>query len=82
MRDEFGDSNIIDVHVDEDVDYEGDDIYRVTIVFNSKTGSLDPKKMSGLVRHIGSELKENMYRFPVLSFVSKAEAGKLGIATA
>jgi hypothetical protein len=78
----FGDAVIGRVSVKPDIDSDGDRVLRVMVVIDSG-GALDRKKLVGLVRHLRSRLtEENAYEFPLVSFVSKAEASKLKFATA
>ena len=52
----------------------GDEILEFRIVFDA-ADRLDPKRVAGLIRHLRSRLHDiSEERFPVLSFVSAAEA--------
>lgn len=67
------------VVVKSDHDSDGDPVLRVVIVLEANNNvALDSRKMVGLVRHIRSKLEdEKLNDFPVVSFVSKKEAGIL-----
>jgi hypothetical protein len=82
VRSQLADGNIQEVSVVEDADYQDQKVFRVTVVFDLK-GSLDPKKTSGLVRHIRHELLDrDENTFPILTFVSKADAARIKTAAA
>ena len=69
-------SEVLSVHVVSDLDYYGDEIFRVKIVFepSTKEGLLDPGKTTGLVRRILPKLSENgAAGFPILSFISASD---------
>jgi malate/lactate dehydrogenase len=74
IRDEFGEV-IESVSVVEARDYQEDRVFKVTVVFD-KRGGLDAKKTAAIVRHIRQKLGRDEERmpFPILSFVSKADA--------
>jgi len=67
------------VVVKSDCDSDGDRVLRVIVVLEANgKETLDAKKMVGLVRHLRSTLEaKNIDDFPMVSFVSKKEAGKL-----
>jgi len=76
VRERFGDGLISSVRVVRETDHDGDDVFRVTVVFDSKS-PLDAHKTSGIVRHIRHRLIErDEHTFPIVAFVSKADAGK------
>lgn len=80
VRERFGDAVIHSVNVTRDADNDGDAVFRVTVVFDSKT-PLDAHKTSGIVRHTRHKLIEREeFAFPIFDFVSKAEAGKVTAA--
>jgi len=78
IRDEFGDDAIDSVRVVEALDYQDDRVFKVMVVFD-KRGGLDPQKTAAIVRHIRNKLNEtgDGSPFPILSFVSKADAASL-----
>jgi len=77
VRRRFADASIEAVNITEDTDFDGDAVFRVTVVFNSK-GPLDSHKTTGIVRHLRHQLLErDESRFPVLTFLSKADAARL-----
>jgi hypothetical protein len=76
----FSESAINKVIVRDDVDSDGDPVLRIVIVLElNSAASLDAKKMVGLVRHLRSRFERDGLDdiFPMISFVSKKEAGQL-----
>lgn len=83
VRGEFENAKIESIDVTEDVDSDGDPILRITVVFDPSGDGLDSQKMVGLVRHLRPKLAENnIVSFPLVRFVSKADADKLKRAAA
>lgn len=82
VRERLADGNIQDVIVVRETDYQDESVFRVTIVFDRK-GPLDPYKTAGLVRHIRHALLDREEStFPIVAFVSKAEAAGMRPAAA
>lgn len=79
IRDEFADVAIDSVRVKEAFDYQDDRVFNVTVVFDKRDG-LDPKKMAAVVRHLQTTLSEQgqTIPFPIMSFVSKRDAERVG----
>lgn len=79
IRDEFADVRIEQVRVTEELDYQEDRVFKVTVIFDKK-GALDPRKTAAIVRHLQRELsaKGEQIPFPILSFVSKSDAARIG----
>ncbi len=75
---QFGDdAKILSVDISEDIDSDGDPILILKIVYETDSGQLNARKASGLLRHIRSRLDEiQESRFPLLSFISKADDEK------
>lgn len=78
LRREFGERVIAGVYVEEALDRQGDCVLQVTAIFDQPDG-LDPRKTVAAVRHIqdyvasvGLELP-----FPIISYISKADAAGL-----
>lgn len=66
---------IIDVRVLDDVDFDGDDVLRIEVVFSGSHKDVDAKKISGAVRHVRPKLTDLGERaFPLFSFISQREA--------
>ncbi|WP_143004454.1 hypothetical protein [Meinhardsimonia xiamenensis] len=62
------------VSISEDVDDEGDRIFRIVVVLESDRRKLDPKKVVGLARHLREPLARiHRTGFPVFSFVTQDE---------
>lgn len=79
IRRQFSDASIHDVAVKPDVDHDGDAILRVTVVVEKEV-KMDSGKMLGLVRHLRPELAEvGIENFPVVSYMTKADAAKLNL---
>lgn len=77
VREQLGDAEIASVRVAEDIDFNGDAILRVTVLL-TKNELLDPSKTAGLVRHLRHGLRSiGEERFPIVSYVSKADAKSL-----
>ena len=104
IRRQFSDAVIHSVVVRPDVDHDGDDILRVTVVVQDGIEKLDPDKVLdtsgslwselgeagimaldsgkklGLVRHLRPELAEvGIEDFPMISYVTKADAARLNL---
>lgn len=78
VRERFRDANIIDVRVTEDTDADGDPVFKITVVFEARSGRVDAHKAAGLIRHVRPKLLENNEtKFPHFRFVSKADAQRL-----
>lgn len=83
VRQRLSGTRVTQIGVKADYDRDGDPIFRITIVFDSKPTAQDVEKMAGLVGHIRSGLDDaNADRFPLVSFISKREASKLKLAAA
>jgi len=78
VRDELADVTIEAVKVVEALDFQDERVFKIMVIFDQKEG-LDPKKTSGIARHIRNKLMETNDNspFPVLSFVSKADAASI-----
>ncbi|MBP7001427.1 hypothetical protein [Amaricoccus sp.] len=75
IAEQFEGVDIVSVTMEETEDEAGDGILAFRIVFDSRTDKLDPKRVAGLIRHLRSRLHDVAEeRFPVVAFVSKAEA--------
>ena len=73
IRERFSDTTIVSIVVTEDSDFDGEPVFMIRVVFDSKT-PLDAHKTAGIVRHIRHKLLEmEEEAFPIMAFVSKAE---------
>lgn len=83
IRDEFADVEIKAVRVSEALDYQDDMVFNVTVVFD-KRETLDPKKTAAIVRHLQATLtaQGKPIPFPIMSFISKRDAERLGAEAA
>lgn len=80
IRRQFSDAVINTVAVKPDVDHDGDDILRVTVVVQDGIERLDPDKAVGLIRHLRPELAEaGIENFPIVSYMTKADAARLNL---
>lgn len=83
VRAEFSDAAIDAVHVVPDLDADGDQVYRVTVVLKS-VNQFDASKANSLMRHIFPKMKEVFGErepsFPILSFLSKADYKRVSAA--
>ena len=76
LREDFDNVEISDVKVDRDVDYDDDDVLRVTVVFEGTPKNIDSRMISGAVRNIRPKLAEiGEHAFPLFSFVSRRDTG-------
>lgn len=83
VRERLKDVKIESVTVERDVDSAGEQILRVTVVFDSRSKKLDADKMLGMSRHLKSRLtQDEAGLFPMFRFVSKGDAAKLKHAAA
>lgn len=83
VRERLVDTRILNVEIDEDEDFEGDAVYRVTVVYDHVSGLVDADRAAGLARHTRSKLGErNVFTFPIFRFVSQSDAKKLKAAAA
>jgi len=81
VKSRFPDANIISVKVSEDESSDGGRVLNVTIVFESASGSIDPHKAAGLIRHTRPKLRElGEDAFPIFSFMTKSDAELAGAA--
>ena len=82
IRKEMNDLTITNIKIDESTDFDGDTIFRITVVFDGKTGIPNADKMAGLVRHVRSQIENEVSYFPIFKFISQADARGIGIAAA
>jgi hypothetical protein len=83
VRERFKDVVIQSVTVSKDTDYDDETVFRVTVVFDQK-GPLDAQKTAGLVRHLRHSLIEELEEstFPIVAFISKSDAARMGTEAA
>lgn len=81
VRERFEGAPIEAIRVKSEVDYDGDTVYRVTVIFDAKKGPLDAHKTAGITRHIRHRLlAKDEDAFPIFAFVSKSDAANLTAA--
>jgi len=82
ITDSLSAAKIIDIKFEPDVDFDGDDILKILVVFDTKS-DLDASRVAGMVRRIRPAMsKGGEERFPIMSFISKSDAGEAGIEAA
>jgi len=83
VRERFKDVAIQSVAVSKDTDYEDQAVFRVTVIFD-KRGPLDAHKTAGIVRHLRHSLLDELQEstFPIVAFVSKSDAARMGTEAA
>lgn len=70
------------VKAERDVDSDGQDVMKIAVVFEAAS-DLDASKVAGLIRHMRPAMnKQGETSFPIMSFISKKEAQKAGLAAA
>ncbi len=83
VRTEFSSADIEAVHIREDKDSDGDNIYEVTIVMKAQN-KFDPRKASKLLRNIFPAMQNAAegqdIPFPILSFLSKSDYNRVSEA--
>ena len=78
VRRQFSDAVIHAVAVKPDVDHDGDDILRVTVVVQDGVERLDPEKVLDASGSIWSALDEaGIESFPIVSYMTRADAARL-----
>ncbi len=74
---DFKNVKIIKVIVDRDVDYDGEDVLNIGVVFEGTPRDIDARMISGAVRHVRPQLQKlGEMAFPLMSFVSRRDAGE------
>lgn len=75
IRKELAGIEIDRVDVREDVDHDGDEILRVLVVFGGSQDDLDGRRtLHAITRVHETLLDEGEVRFPIFSYVSRADA--------
>jgi len=74
LKNDFVEVKILDVGVTSDVDFDGDDILRIEVVFEGSSKAIESGVFSSAVRHIRPKLDDISVRaFPLFSFISDKE---------
>lgn len=69
-----GDVVVEQVRVLESFDQDGDPVLQVRVIFDSKDGMIDGKRLKGIVRHLRPKFAEvDERRFPLISYISKSD---------
>ena len=74
IRAQLSGLKIADIKIMEDVDFYGNDIFRIIVIYDSEIGGPDPNKAIGMVRHTRSAVGNRTNSFPLISYVSRLEA--------
>ena len=78
VDDQFPGGEVESIRIRPDTDFEGEPILAIDLIISDTGEALDSKRAISLARHLRSKLAEvGETRFPLLSFISKADAGKL-----
>lgn len=82
LASDFKNVKVLRVTVDRDVDFDGDQILNIEVVFEGKPHQVDARVISSAVRHVRPHLEKlGEKAFPLMSFVSRSDAGKLAPET-
>ncbi|QYO75332.1 hypothetical protein [Devosia salina] len=80
---DFDNIKILSVNVARDVDFEGDEVLKIEVVFEGTRKDIDARKVSGAVRHVRPHLSAiGEMAFPLLSFVANSDRGRTELAPA
>lgn len=84
LAERFPEARVHHVVVRDDRDFDGDRILRITVVMASAIDELDRVKLLGFVPALRPVLavRNPSAGFPIVSFVSEREAGKLKLEAA
>jgi hypothetical protein len=84
LAERFPEARVSHVVVREDRDFDDDRILRITVVMASGIDTLDQVKLLGFVPALRPVLaaRDPSVGFPIVSFVSEREAGKLKLEAA
>jgi hypothetical protein len=76
LASDFQNIKIIEVRVRDDLDSDGDEVLRVDVIFEGARKDVDVARLTGAIRHVRPKLYEvDEKAFPVISFISKKDAG-------
>lgn len=80
---DFKSFRILNVNVERDTDFDGDDILKIEIVFEGTPKDLDARKVSGAVRNVRPKLFAlGEKAFPLLSFITQGDARRTSLEPA
>ncbi|SEK79389.1 hypothetical protein SAMN05443999_102276 [Roseovarius azorensis] len=75
IRTLLGEHFVRDVKIDADTNFDGERIFRITVVYDEAMGSLRPQDISAVTEKLWELMSsEEDKAFPVTSFVSSADA--------
>jgi hypothetical protein len=81
VRNRIRSGEVVNVLVNRDENFQGEDIINVKVIYESKNKKLDPQEVVGLTRIVRSRLHElDEFAFPMIYYILKSEAGKLAAA--
>lgn len=82
VRERLGDAAVSRIQIAREEDFDGDAVLVVTVVLDSKAKKLDASRISGLARHLRSNLnKIQENSFPLVSIISNLDAKKARVGT-
>lgn len=83
LKSDFKSVKILRVIVDRDVDFDGDQVLNISVVFEGTPRDIDARTISSAVRHVRPALKAlGEKAFPLMSFVSRRDAGNMALGPA
>ena len=83
LKEDFENVEILDVKVDGDIDFDGDEVLRITVIFQGTPKDLSASSVSGVTRHVRPKLTEiGVEAFPIFSFISNKDLEAKSIAPA
>ena len=79
IRERLDGLHITKIEMRSDKDFDGDEVYYITVVFDAKKGKPDPERAAGLVRYVRSGLGNRSDHFPIFRYISEGDAKRIGI---
>ena len=75
LAEDFATVRILRIDISEDVDFDGDDILKVKVVFEGPPSDLDRRALVSSVRRVRDALATiGVFEFPAVSFISAEDA--------
>ena len=83
VQEKLAADKVVAVQIERGIDFDDEPVFLVRVIIDNGNKRIDPQKTTSLTRNIRSRLAElGETAFPVFSFISKQEAGKLTTAAA
>lgn len=74
LKDDFVSLKVIDIDIKKDVDFDGDEVLLINVVFEGKLKEGAGSALSAAVRHVRPQLEKlGENAFPLFSFISDRE---------